>query len=66
MPKRKTHNTNLLQEINHQLFGRSHRPIKHLGKTLVRGSLNATNAVIDEVLSSVFGVGRTSKRRKRR
>lgn len=66
MQKHRRPHKNVTQEITHQLFGCPHRPIKHLGKKLVRGSINVTNNIVNELFSSMFGFGQPSKRRRRR
>ncbi len=64
MPRRRS--SSLGQELNRQLFGSARRPVRHTSKKVVRRTVRLTNSIIQEALGELFGVGRSSRRRRNR
>jgi len=53
------------QEITHQLFGCSRRPVRHMSKRLLRSSVYLTHSIVRDILGSVVGLGHSRRRRRR-
>lgn len=60
-----TKSKNFRQEINRQVFGCNRRPVKHVGKRLLRGAINTTNDLFGDLISAFSG-GKGNKKGKRR
>lgn len=54
------------QGFNHQIFGHPHHPVRHVGRTLLRGTANIANTMVHDMLSGLVGFGRSPRKRRRK